>query len=60
MVNSLTREMLLRLFKRCYKLSLRRNMLLYSRAGFEFSIKKLVLGVLEPLNTLPSEHNKLS
>ena len=44
MVNWLTREMLPKLFKRCYKLSLGRDILLCSKAGFGFPIKKLVLG----------------
>ena len=60
MVNWLTREMLPKLFKKCYKLSLGRDMLLYSRAGFGFPIKILVLGVMETPNTLLSQYNKLS
>ena len=52
MVNRSIREMLPKLFKRCYKLSLGSNMWLYSRLGFGFSIKRLVLGVMGTPNAL--------
>ena len=60
MVNWLTREMLPKLFKGCYELSLGRDMLLYYGAGFGFLMKNLVLGCLETPNTLLSQYNKLS
>ncbi len=50
MVNWLTREMLPKLFKGCYELSLGRDMLLYYGAGFGFLMKNLVLGCLETPN----------
>ena len=52
MVNRSIREMLPKLFKRCYKLSLGSSMWLYSRAGFGFPKKRLVLGVMGIPNAL--------